>query len=141
MEEKNTNIPVLTLDPTPVEEEQPKAEEAMKSVEELIVANSQLSPEELAVVENFAKQIDINNATQIMQYGAASQQKLSQFSENALSAVRTKDLGETGVMITELIGELKGFSSEEDKKGLLGIFKKKARPVHICRSKEDNLYV
>ena len=46
MEEKTTNIPVLTLDPTPVEEEKTQPAEPVKSVEELIVANSQLSPEE-----------------------------------------------------------------------------------------------
>lgn len=141
MEEKTTNIPVLTLDPTPVEEEQAQPAEPVKSVEELIVANSQLSPEEIAVVDNFAKQIDITNASQIMMYGSSSQQKLSQFSESALSAVRTKDLGETGVMIADLIGELKGFSSEEDKKGLLGIFKKKAAQIEALKLRYDKAEV
>ena len=141
MEEKTTNIPVLTLDPTPVEEEQAQPAEPVKSVEELIVANSQLSPEEIAVVDNFAKQIDITNASQIMMYGSQSQQKLSQFSESALSAVRTKDLGETGVMIADLIGELKGFSSEEDKKGLLGIFKKKAAQIEALKLRYDKAEV
>lgn len=141
MEEKTTNIPVLTLDPTPAEEEPVKPVEPTKTVEELIVANSQLSPEEIAVVDNFAKQIDITNATQIMQYGSASQQKLSQFSESALNAVRTKDLGETGDMITELISELKGFSTEEDKKGLLGIFKKKAAQIEALKLRYDKAEV
>lgn len=141
MEEKTTNIPVLTLDPTPVEEEKAQPAEPVKSVEELIVANSQLSPEEIAVVDNFAKQIDITNASQIMMYGSQSQQKLSQFSESALSAVRTKDLGETGVMIADLIGELKGFSSEEDKKGLLGIFKKKAAQIEALKLRYDKAEV
>ena len=141
MEEKTTNIPVLTLDPTPVEEEKTQPAEPVKSVEELIVANSQLSPEEIAVVDNFAKQIDITNASQIMMYGSQSQQKLSQFSESALSAVRTKDLGETGVMIADLIGELKGFSSEEDKKGLLGLFKKKAAQIEALKLRYDKAEV
>lgn len=141
MEEKTTNIPVLTLEPTPVEEEKTQPAEPVKSVEELIVANSQLSPEEIAVVDNFAKQIDITNASQIMMYGSQSQQKLSQFSESALSAVRTKDLGETGVMIADLIGELKGFSSEEDKKGLLGIFKKKAAQIEALKLRYDKAEV
>ena len=141
MEEKTTNIPVLTLDPTPVEEEKAQPAEPVKSVEELIVANSQLSPEEIAAVDNFAKQIDITNASQIMMYGSQSQQKLSQFSESALSAVRTKDLGETGVMIADLIGELKGFSSEDDKKGLLGIFKKKAAQIEALKLRYDKAEV
>lgn len=141
MEEKTTNIPVLTLDPNPAMEEQAKPEESVKTVEELIVANSQLSPEELAVVDNFVKQIDITNSSQIMMYGSASQQKLSQFSESALSAVRTKDLGETGVMITELIGELKGFSNEDEKKGLLGLFKKKAAQIEALKLRYDKAEV
>ncbi len=141
MEEKTTNIPVLTLDPTPVEEKKTQPAEPVKSVEELIVANSQLSPEEIAVVDNFAKQIDITNASQIMMYGSQSQQKLSQFSESALSAVRTKDLGETGVMIADLIGELKGFSSEDDEKGLLGIFKKKAAQIEALKLRYDKAEV
>lgn len=141
MEEKTTNIPVLTLDPTPVEEEKTQPAEPVKSVEELIVANSQLSPEEIAVVDNFAKQIDITNASQIMMYGSQSQQKLSQFSESALSAVRTKDLGETGVMIADLIGELKGFNTEEDKKGLLGLFKKKAAQIESLKLRYDKAEV
>ena len=141
MEEKTTSIPVLTLDPTPVEEEKTQPAEPVKSVEELIVANAQLSPEEIAAVDNFAKQIDITNASQIMMYGSQSQQKLSQFSESALSAVRTKDLGETGVMIADLIGELKGFSSEEDKKGLLGIFKKKAAQIEALKLRYDKAEV
>ena len=141
MEEKTTNITVLTLDPNPAMEEQAKPEESVKTVEELIVANSQLSPEELAVVDNFVKQIDITNSSQIMMYGSASQQKLSQFSESALSAVRTKDLGETGVMITELIGELKGFSNEDEKKGLLGLFKKKAAQIEALKLRYDKAEV
>ncbi len=141
MEEKTTNIPVLTLDPNPVEEEQPKQTEPVKTVEELMVANSRLSPEEVAAVDDFAKKIDITNATQIMQYGSASQQKLSQFSESALSAVRTKDLGETGVMIADLIGELKGFNTEEDKKGLLGLFKKKAAQIESLKLRYDKAEV
>lgn len=141
MEEKTTNIPVLTLDPNPAMEEQAKPEESVKTVEELIVANSQLSPEEIAVVDNFVKQIDITNSSQIMMYGSASQQKLSQFSESALSAVRTKDLGETGVMITELIGELKGFSNEDEKKGLLGLFKKKAAQIEALKLRYDKAEV
>lgn len=141
MEEKTPNIPVLTLDPNPVSDEPAAAAEPTKSVEELIVANSRLSPEEIAVVDNFVKQIDITNSAQIMQYGAASQQKLSQFSESALNSVRTKDLGETGEMITSLIAELKGFNNENDKKGLLGLFKKKAGQIEALKLRYDKAEV
>lgn len=139
MEEKKTNIPKLTLDPNPVPEEPTEAvvEMPVKTVEQLIIAGSNLSPEELAVVEDFAKTIDITNSAQIMQYGAASQTKLSQFSDSTLHTARTKDLGETGEMITSLIAELKGFNDENEKKGLLGIFKRKATQIETLKLRYD----
>ena len=144
MEEKETFIPTLTLDPVVETEEKKEEEQAVqqvKTVEELLVASASLSPEELAAVESFAGKIDITNTAQIMQYGAASQAKLSQFSEGALNAVRTKDLGETGEMITALIAELKGFNDENDKKGLLGIFRKKASQIEAMKLRYDKAEV
>ena len=60
------------------------------------------------MVNDFAEKIDITNSQMVLQYGAASQKKLSDFSETALSRVKTKDMGETGELITSLISELQG---------------------------------
>ena len=71
------------------------------------------------MVDDFAKKIDITNSQMVLQYGAASQKKLSDFSDNALSRVKTKDMGETGELITNLITELKGFdATEKEDRGL-----------------------
>ncbi|MCR5098286.1 MAG: toxic anion resistance protein [Lachnospiraceae bacterium] len=83
-----------------------------------------LSAEEQAQVDEFAKQIDITNSNAILNYGAGTQKKLSDFSEKALESVRTKDMGEVGDMITKLIGELKDFDVEENEKGIFAFFKK-----------------
>lgn len=84
-----------------------------------------LSPEEQKMVQDFAEKIDLTNSQMILQYGAASQKKLSDFSDSALSRVRTKDMGETGELITQLIGELKGFdATAENQKGFLGFSRK-----------------
>ncbi len=83
-----------------------------------------LTAEEQAQVKEFAKQIDISNSNAILNYGAGTQKKLSDFSEKALESVRTKDMGEVGDMITKLIGELKDFDVEENEKGLFAFFKK-----------------
>ena len=93
-----------------------------------------LSPEEQKMVQDFAEKIDLTNSQMILQYGAASQKKLSDFSDSALSRVRTKDMGETGELIAQLIGELKGFdATAENQKGFLGFFKKFRSIVqHIC---------
>ncbi len=84
-----------------------------------------LSTKEQQVIDEFAQKIDLNNSSIVLQYGAALQKKIAGFSETALGNVRTKDLGETGGMITDLIATLKGFSFDEEKpKGLAGLFKK-----------------
>lgn len=69
----------------------------------------------------------------ILQYGAAAQKNVAGFSENALNSVRTKDLGEVGKSLSELVVELKGFG-EDDKKGFLGFFKKSANKVESLKA-------
>ena len=76
------------------------------------------------------KKIDLSNSTQILQYGAASQKKVADFSTSALENIRTKDLGEVGDMVTGLITELKGFdATAEQPKGIFGWFKKAGNQV------------
>ncbi|XYW69632.1 toxic anion resistance protein [Oscillospiraceae bacterium LTW-04] len=84
-----------------------------------------LSPKEQQMINEFTQKIDLTNSNTVLQYGTALQKKIAGFSETALENVRTKDLGETGGMITDLIATLKGFSLDEEKpKGLMGLFKK-----------------
>ena len=104
----------------------PTAEEDNAAIRESIEAQmSSLSAEELKQVESFAQQIDITDTNTVLVYGAASQKHISDFSDTALSAVRTKDLGEVGDMLSDLVVELKGFNvDEKQKKGLFGLKKK-----------------
>ena len=86
-------VPTLTLDPAPAQEQaQPKQPEPAAAPE----AQVKLSPEEQAMVDQFAEKIDITNSQQVLQYGSACQKKIGDFSEAALSKVSTKDLGEVG---------------------------------------------
>ena len=94
-----------------------------------------LTPEEQAQVDAFSKQIDLSNSTAILNYGAGTQKKLSDFSEKALDSVRTKDMGQVGDMITNLIGELKGFEIDEQEKGLKALFKKSANRLTAMKAK------
>ena len=125
--------PSLTLDPSAdlaapasAAAEQP----AVPAPEEV-----RLSPEEQKMVEDFAEKIDLTNSQQVLQYGAASQKKIGDFSEAALAKVSTKDLGEVGEMITSLIGELKNFDAAEEEKGLFGFFKKKQNQLESLKNK------
>ena len=99
--------PTLTLDPAADE----KVIEESKKATPMQVEDTPLSPEEQKMVNDFAEKIDITNSQMVLQYGAASQKKLSDFSETALSRVKTKDMGETGELITSLISELQGFDA------------------------------
>ena len=102
-------------DPSFQKPEQPKQE---------ILDDSMLSEEEKRQVDAFVDQIDLYNSGAVLQYGAGTQKKMSDFSEKALNNVRTKDLGEVGDMIAGLVSELRSFDAEEESRGFLGIFKK-----------------
>ena len=112
-------VPTLTL--TPDVPEEPVVEE--KKIEPVEMDERLLTEEERKAVEEFSHKIDIRDTNMILQYGAAAQKSVADFSENALGNVRSKDLGEIGQDLSQLVVELKGFGGEE-KKGILGLFKK-----------------
>ena len=123
------SVPVLTLEPFAEE-----VVEEVQTTKEDVMAENILSPEEKALVESFAKQIDITNSAMVLQYGAGTQKKMADFSETALDKVRTKDLGEVGALLSDVVGELKEFGEEEEK-GFLGIFKKQANKLQNMKNK------
>ena len=95
-----------------------------------------LSPEELAMVEQFAAKIDVTDPNIVLNYGVGAQQKVANFSDNALANVQTKDLGEVGDMISDLVGELREFDAEE-KSGFFGLFKSKGSKISQFRAKYE----
>ena len=103
--------------------------------------NVELTPEEQKMVNDFAEQIDLHNTQMILQYGAGSQKKIADFSENALGSVRTKDLGEIGQLLTDVVGELRSFEEGEGEKGFLGIFKKSSNKLSNMKAKYDKAEV
>ena len=118
--------PTLTLTPdAPTEAEQP-------AVEPVVVDESMLSEAERQAVAAFAEKIDITDSTQVMQYGSAAQKNIAQFSESALSSVRTKDLGSVGDALTSLVVELKQVGQPE-KKGF-GFFQKGKRRMEEMKA-------
>ena len=128
-------VPSLTLDLGTPEEEQKPEIEAKPPVQPVTVEDTRLTPEEQKMVDDFAEKIDLTNSGMVLQYGAASQKKISDFSEAALEKVRTKDMGEVGELISGLVGELQGFAPEEEKKGFLGLFKKTGNNISEMKAK------
>ena len=124
-------VPELTLEPaaTPAAPEPEKPE--VKPVE---LDDSMLSEAEKKAGEDFSKKIDVMDSNLILQYGAAAQKNVAGFSESALASVRTKDLGEVGKSLSELVVELKGFGEEEEKKGFFGKLKKAGNKLEVMKA-------
>ena len=124
--------PTLTLEPFPQEKQavvQPAPEKEAEALDDSI-----LTEEEKKAVDAFVNQIDLTNSSVILQYGAGTQKKMADFSESALENVKTKDLGEVGDLLSDVVRELKDFDEEEEK-GFLGIFKKTSNKITAMKAK------
>ena len=108
-----------------------------------IINDANLTEEEKRMVDQFVDKIEIKNSNSILQYGVGAQKKIADFSESALNNVRTKDLGEIGDMLSNVVHELKNFDESEEKKGILGLFKKGKNKISQMKAKyekvEDNI--
>lgn len=140
----STEMPSLTLEPElvkakesemipagPLMEENSEMNEVQKEM-----AGTVLTAEEQEMVDSFASKIDVENTAQIMQYGAGTQKKMADFSDEALKNVKSQDLGEVGDLLTDVVGELRGFDAEEEK-GLFGFLKKQANKIENLKNKFD----
>ncbi len=135
------SIPTLSFD---VVEEVEAAEvrveeEEVKKTTEL--AEAQLTPAEKQMVMEFVDKIDLSNTNAVLQYGAATQKKMADFSGKALENIKTKDMGEIGGMITDLVSELKCFDVQEEERGFMAFFKRRANEVTALKAKYDKAEV
>ena len=138
LEAEEPKAPSLTLEDTPSLTLDPQQQEQEQQAEPVVLDETALSPEEQKVVDDFAQKIDITNSTLVLQYGSAAQKKIASFSDTALDKVRTKDLGEIGDQISDLVVELKGFDiDEEEKKGIFGWFKSAGNKLTSMKARYD----
>ena len=117
--------PTLTLDA--------QAEEKKPEADPVVIDESMLTEAEQKMVNDFSGKIDITDTNQVMQYGAAAQKNIAAFSENALNSVKTKDLGEVGKALSDLVVELKTLD-EPEAKGILGFFQKKKNDLAAMKA-------
>jgi uncharacterized protein YaaN involved in tellurite resistance len=122
---KAPDAPNLTL--TPEQQAAPRQANAVQLDE------SQLTEAERKMVDDFARKIDITDTNVVLQYGAAAQKNIADFSQSTLDSVRTKDLGEPGQALASLVVELKGFEAPE-KKGIFGWFQKKRNELEELKA-------
>ena len=142
----DTNMPELTLTPNAAAQAEPPqltlgteppaapGAEEKKEVEPVKIDESMLTEAERKMVDDFSKKIDITDTQLVLQYGSAAQKSVASFSESALSSVRTKDLGEVGDTLSDLVVELKDFGEEEDKGGIFGFFKKAGNKMETMKA-------
>lgn len=129
----------LTLDPaetvaTPAPEVKQEESAPVKDP----IDESTLTDEEKKTVDDFANKIDITESNTVLQYGAAAQKKVADFSDTALGNVRTKDLGEIGDLLSNLVVELKDYDGEGEKKGFFAsLFDKGEDSVTKFKAKYD----
>lgn len=150
MKQAETGMPSLTLEPdfAPEVKKEPEVQvqgQLMEVAPEMDpvqqkMAQTVLTPEEQKMVDDFASKIDVENLTQVMQYGAGTQKKMADFSDEALKNVRAQDLGEVGELLSGVVGELKGFDAEEEK-GFLGFFKKSGNKLTTMRARYEKAEV
>ncbi len=137
IEEMLKEAPELTLSPLGAggmeETRLVQTESVLKVVEEAPAAD--LTPEEERQVADFAEKIDLKDSNLILQYGAGAQKKIADFSEAALDNVKSKDLGEVGQILSEVVVELKSIEVEEEEKGLFGLFKKSVNRVEGIKAR------
>ena len=131
-------VPELTVEPTTEIVEIPE----QKDITAHYLENTKLTEAEQKMVDDFSEKIDLNDSGIVLQYGSAAQKKIADFSDNALEGVRTKDLGEVGNMLIDLVAELKGFNIEpEEQKGFFSIFKKAGSGIAKLKTKYDKAEV
>lgn len=129
--------PELTLHSEQKEEEVVQAQPVQDLSEDLSVDYKQFNEAEIQQIHDFSQQIDITDNTMIMQYGINAQKKLADFSDSTLEKVKTKDLGEVGDMLSQVVGELREFDGNGEKKGLFGLFNKGKNKVEGMISKYE----
>lgn len=142
-------IPTLTLHPNSPLSEQPQTPAApaapaaptppaapaqAETLPESDLSEAKLTPAQQKAVEEFARTIDITDSNLVLQYGAAAQKNVSEFSENTLQQIRTKDLGQVGDALTDLVRQLQDFAPEEEKKGLAAFFRRKKNQLEALKA-------
>ena len=136
---ETTTAEVIDTTGTIISESIPVPE--MNTAVQEVTEKPDLTPAELETVQKYAEQIDLKDSQLVLQYGAGAQKNIADFSEGALSSVKTKDMGEIGSMLSDVVTELKSFDVTEEKGGFLSFFKKGANQMTNIRAKYDKAEV
>ena len=93
--------------------------EPAKEIEKVTQQVETLTPAELAKVQSIKDGINFMDSSMPLSYGAPAQKEIAQFSDSILAKVRSKDSGEVGVLLNDLVGKVKGFDTTKKSGGFL----------------------
>jgi uncharacterized protein YaaN involved in tellurite resistance len=92
------------------------------------------SEEDKAVIKQYKDNINLQSTTDIIQFGVASQTKVSNFSNEILKQVRTKDMGGAEDILLNLRSDIKSFDENLNKKPLIPFFDTLKKKVQRLRT-------
>lgn len=104
--------------------------------ENVIVVDS----ERRKTVQELAKKIDISKSDDVLTFGLDAQKKVSDFSDNTLKKIKTKDLDEAGKMVTQLLTEIKKVNIDlKPRKGIIGWIQDRKFSLELMKSQYESV--
>ncbi|MGO1244197.1 MAG: toxic anion resistance protein [Sphingobacterium sp.] len=102
------------------------------------------TPEEKNAIQQYKDKINLTSTTDVIQFGVGSQTKVSNFSNEILKQVRTRDMGGAEDILLNLRSDIKSFDEKLNKKPLIPFFdnvKKKVKRMKTeYQSVETNIH-
>ena len=92
----------------------PKEISEKDEVRKALAAAEQLTPAQRSEVNAVKNKIDFTDTASLLQYGNAAQKNIADFSDSVLSSTRTKDAGEVGGLLKELVTNAREFEHVEE---------------------------
>lgn len=124
-----SDYPVLQFGNKPADSELQAVIKQEQNAPDSTLTLEKLNPQERKIVTDFVGQINLNDSDAVMTFGASAQNKVAEMSDNMLQNTKTKNLGEVGKDLTNLVVSIKSVSSSESNGGFLGIFGKAKNEV------------
>lgn len=119
MENENSNVQIAKLDD---------------------VNKNTLTTQQKQAVDNYKKQININDSLSISKFGHESQKGVADFSTSIINGTLVKDSGETGGLLTDLSLNLKGFNEDlQEKKGIMKFFENGKKRIATLKTKYSSV--
>lgn len=86
-----------------------------------VIDKGELKPEQRKRVDEIKSKLDLLDSNQTVTFGVGAQRKLSDFSDIILNKIKNKDTGEVGVLLSDLLVNVKGLAIDElgESKGFL----------------------